>query len=281
MGGAARPRGRPGRRPGRPRRAARGHRRPDARQPAGVRDRRPRRDDARGDAVLDLPDLHPGADRLRGRGRRRARGDRRGAVPRALPRGARRAAGARARHRGGGRAWRRHPGLGRRRGRRSGVRSGAALARGRAGGRGDADLHVGHHRAAQGRPDRAPQPARGRPRGGRDHPLPRRLARDLVAARGAHRRADGAPLPADRVRHDRDHVPEPARDRRLSPGGQADVVLRRPADLREAQGGARGPPAHAGRPDRGLAGCRAAAGGARAGRRAGPRRRRRDRRRGR
>ena len=42
------------------------------------------------------------------------------------------------------------------------------VARGRARGPADADLHVGHHRAAQGRPARAPQPAgRGREHRGR------------------------------------------------------------------------------------------------------------------
>ena len=46
--------------------------------------------------------------------------------------------------------------------------------------------------------------------------LPGRRARHLVAAERAHRRADGAPLPADRLRDD-DHVlPEPARGGRAT-----------------------------------------------------------------
>ena len=181
----------------------------------------------------------------------------------------------------GGGARRRHRRLGRGRGRRPGLRSRAALARGRPGGRPDADLHVGHDRAAQGRAARAPQPdGRGQGRRRRDQ-VPRRLEGDLVAAGGAHRRAQRAPLPADRVRDD-DHVlPEPARDRRLPAGRQADLVLRRAADLREAQGGPRGASLRAGRGDRRLADRRAAQGRARAGRRAGARRRRGDRRGGR
>ena len=60
---------------------ARRHRRADARQPARVPRRRPRGDDARRDAVLDLPDLRARADRLRRRRRGREGRDRRGAVP--------------------------------------------------------------------------------------------------------------------------------------------------------------------------------------------------------
>ena len=84
------------------RRAARRHRRADARQPARVPRRRPRGDDARRDAVLDLPDLLARADRLRGRRRRRAGGDRSRRRSPTRARGARGAARARARDR----AWR-------------------------------------------------------------------------------------------------------------------------------------------------------------------------------
>ena len=108
-----------------------------------------------------------------------------------------------------------------------------------------ADLHLGHDGAAQGRPARAPQP-HGHGQGGRRRPpLPRRLEGHLVAAGRAHRRAQRAPLPADRLRDDDHDVPEPARDRRLPAGRQADVVLRGAAHLREAQGRARGPSLHA------------------------------------
>ena len=52
--------------------------------------------------------------------------------------------------------------LGRRRGRRSGLRRRRRLARGRARRPADADLHLGHHRPAQGRRARAREPARRR-----------------------------------------------------------------------------------------------------------------------
>ncbi len=73
---------------------------------------------------------------------------------------------------------------------------------------------------------------------------------DLVAARRAHRRADGPPLhPGHLRRHD--HVlPEPARDPLLPAPGPAHLVLRGPADLGEAQGRARD---DAGGPARGAA----------------------------
>ena len=72
LGRAARARRRAGRRARELGVRARRHRRADARQPAGVPHRRPGGDDARRDAVLDLPDLLARADRLRGR-RRAAR----------------------------------------------------------------------------------------------------------------------------------------------------------------------------------------------------------------
>ena len=66
--------------------------------------------------------------------------------------------------------------------------------------------------------------------------VPGRGEGDLVAAGRAHRRADGAPLSADRSRDDDHLLPEPPRDRRLPARRPADLVLRRPADLGEAQG---------------------------------------------
>ena len=147
------------------------------------------------------------------------------------------------------------------------------VARGRARGPADADLHVGHHGAAQGRPARAPQPARGRREHRADDPVPRRREGHLVAAVGAHRRARGPPLPADRLRDDDHLVRRPAPGPLLPARGQADLVLRRAADLGEAQGRARGdagePAARAARARRARAGRGPAEGRARAGRRAG------------
>ena len=155
-----------------------------------------------------------------------------------------------------------------------GLRRRAALARGRARGPGHADLHVRHHRSAEGRPARAPQPDDGGAVDGVADRVPRRRARDLVAAERAHRRADGAPLPADRLRDD-DHVlPEPARGARLPAGRQADLVLRRAADLGEAQGrdGGLPPPRRERRPQPRVARGRDAEGRARAGGGGGARR---------
>ena len=70
--------------------------------------------------------------------------------------------------------------------------------------------------------------------------LPRGLARRLVPADGAHRRAGDRPLPADRARPHRHLLPEPARGDRLPARGAPDLVLRRPAHLGEAEGGHRG-----------------------------------------
>ena len=77
----------------------------------------------------------------------------------------------------------------------------------------------------------------GRGRGGAARRLPGRLARDLVAAERPRGRAHRPSLPADRLRHDDHDLPGPAPDRRVPAGGQADVVLRRPARVGEAQGG--------------------------------------------
>ena len=139
------------------------------------------------------------------RGRGREGRDRRGGVPRE-------AARARA-HRGArGRARRGHAGVGGRRGLQPGLRRRERVARGRARGPADADLHVGHHRAAEGRPARAPQPARGGREHRADDPVPRRREGHLVAAVGPHRRARGPPLPADRLRDD-DHLAATTRAR--------------------------------------------------------------------
>ena len=192
---------------------------------------------ARRGAVLDLPDLGAGADRLRRRRRRREARDRRGGLPRRLP--AARALDARVVVLEGERGEGTH-GVGGRRGRRPGVRRRERVARGRARRPADADLHLGHDRAAEGRRARAPQPARRRREHRADDPVPRRGEGHLVAAVGAHRRARRAPLPADRLRDDDHLLRQPARGRLLPAAGQADVVLRRPADLGEAQVGARG-----------------------------------------
>ncbi len=78
LGAAARQGRRARRRAGATGRQARRHRRADDLQPPGVHDRRPRGDDARRDAVLDLPDVGARPDRLRrpGRGRPRWRSSR-------------------------------------------------------------------------------------------------------------------------------------------------------------------------------------------------------------
>ena len=87
----------------------------------------------------------------------------------------------------------------------------------------------------------APQPDDGGAVGRGADPVPRRLTGHLVAAGRPHRRADGAPLPAGRLRDDDHLLPEPARGGRVPAGGQADVVLRRAAHLGEAQGRSRSP----------------------------------------
>ena len=77
-------------------------------------------------------------------------------------------------------------------------------------GRDHADLHLRDDGAAEGRPARASQLDDRGPVGRGADPVPGGLAGDLVAAGRAYRRADGASLPADRLRDD-DHVlPEPA-----------------------------------------------------------------------
>ncbi len=132
--------------------------------------------------------------------------------------------------------------LGGGRGRRPRLRRRGRLARGRARRPADADLHVRHDRAAQGRPARAPQPARRRAEHRAHRPVPGRREGDLVAARRAHRRARRAPLHPDRLRDDGHDLPEPARDRGVPAGRAADLVLRRAAHLGEADVGPAGVP---------------------------------------
>ena len=84
--------------------------------------------------------------------------------------------------------------------------------------------------------------------------LPGRLARDLVAAQRARRRAHRPPLPPDRLRDDDHHVPRPAPDRaptcrRCKPTWFFAV----PRDVGEAQGRHRGEAR--GRADRRSASC--------------------------
>ena len=100
--------------------------------------------------VLDLPDVHARADRLRGGGRRGEGRDRRGRPPGHLPGGTGRAARARDGHRPRADRGRGRRGLGRRRGRRPGLRPRAALARRGRRGHPHADLHVGHEGPPKG-----------------------------------------------------------------------------------------------------------------------------------
>ncbi len=114
------------------------------------------------------------------------------------------------------------------------------LARREAGRRAHADLHLGHHRAAEGRAADARQPGAGGALVRQADPLPQRRARGLVPADGAHRRAQLQPLPAARARLHRDLLSQPARGRRLPAGGASHLVLRGAAHLGEAEGRARG-----------------------------------------
>ena len=140
----------------------------------------------------------------------------------------------------------------------------------------DPDLHLRHHRAAEGRPAHPPQPddADRRRRGHRRLPRARRQG-DLLAARRAHRRARRPLLPARGPRPDGDDLPRPAQDHRVPAEGAADLVLRGAADLGEAEGRAGGEARQApGRAaSRGREGARGgdSEGAPRAGRRGGPR----------
>src|SRR5436190_182748 len=79
---------------------------------------------------------------------------------------------------------------------------------------------------AEGRAAHAPQPHDRGQVGRGDHPLPRGLARDLVAPGGAHRRALRAPLPADRLRLRGHRLPGPAQGHGVRAGGAPALVLR-------------------------------------------------------
>ena len=139
----------------------------------------------------------------------------------------------------------------------------------------DADLHVGHDRAAEGRPAFAPRDHVLRARRSGGDPDRRRRTRDLVAAGRPHRRADGPSLHPGDLRGDDHDLPRPARDPQLPAAGAPDLVLRGAADLGEAQGR---PGDDAGRAARGAAqadragdGRVASARAAAPARRAGPR----------
>ena len=243
-------------------------------------------DDARRGAVLDLPDVHAGPDRVHRR--RRGREAWRSSRSSTSSASARRAPSCRRSRRVDacvdGRARREAtPSAGTRS--RAPIPDFDAEPHWRAvepGGRPDADLHLRHDRAAQGRAARAPQHhGRGQGRRRRD-PVPRRLEGDLVAAGGAHRRAQRAPLPADRVRDDDHDCPNPREIVAYLPAVKPTWFFAVPRIFEKLKAGLEGASLHAGRADRRLARRgRAAQGRARAGRRAGARRRRRDRRRGR
>ena len=243
-----------------------------------------------GDAVLDLHDVLARADRVRRRRRGRADRHHRAGLPRQVLERPRAPAASSSTsivvdgEAPGGHDCRsptsRPPGD---RGlRRRGVGR-AARPRGRA----DADLHVGHDRAAEGREAHAPQPD-GRGRARRDHdPVPATAARVIswlpnahVAERNAHHYLPivyGCRSPAARTR---------ARSCRTSPRCGRRWFFAVPADLGEAQGR---PGDDARRASPTSSACRAQAaldavaaeGPPRAGRRAGARRARRPGRRGR
>ena len=103
-----------------------------------------------------------------------------------------------------------------------------------------ADLHLGHHRAAQGRAAHPREPAVGRARLRRGDRVPGRRAGHLLASDGAHRRARVQPLPADGARLHHHLLRRPAPGRGLPAGGAPELVLRRAAHLGEAEGGHRG-----------------------------------------
>ena len=152
----------------------------------------------------------------------------------AVPSGARELPDARARRRARGRARRRHARWATSRAptrTSTPSRTGARRARRPA----HADLHVGHDRAAEGRPAHAHEPdGRGRERS--------RTSSSSPTARASSPGCPPRTSPSAPAHHYLPIVfgmtvttlPEPARDRRLPAGGQADLVLRRPAHLGEA-----------------------------------------------
>ena len=122
--------------------------------------------------------------------------------------------------------------------RRAGLRLRGRLAGGPARGPGDADLHLRHDRAAEGRAADPRQRARRRSAPStRSSACPATAARGLLAADGPHRRAQRHPLRADRLRHHHDLLPRPAPGRRLPGRSPADLVLRRAAGLGKTEGG--------------------------------------------
>ena len=116
-----------------------------------------------------------------------------------------------------------------------------SLARGRAGRPAHADLHLRHDRAAEGRRSsrtRNMMAAVAADRG--DHRASRGRHGHLLAA---HRRTSPSATPTTTSRSCSParsrRCDEPARGHRLPAGGAAELVLRRPAHLGEAQGGPR------------------------------------------
>ena len=122
-------------------------------------------------------------------------------------------------------------------GRRRGLRLRGRLAGGGARRPADADLHLGHDRSAQGRADHARQHLRDGSLLRRDDRVPRRRADRLLPADGARRRAQRA---ATTCRcccgFTVTCCPDPREVIALPARGAADLVLRRAADLGEAQG---------------------------------------------
>ena len=213
------------RRPQEPRHRQGRHRRDHAQQPLGVHPDRPRRGVPRRRPVLDLSDLLARADPVRLRGRRGDGDDHRVRLPRRLQQGQGGPPRARARHRDrrrGGHPHARRPRSHRSRLQRPRVRRGHRPRRPP-----DADLHVRHHRAAQGRPAHAAQPddARRRPRRHDRVPGPR-IQGHLVAPRGAHRRTRRELLPADDEGRLGNDLRRPAQGRRSAASGQPDLLLR-------------------------------------------------------
>ena len=123
------------------------------------------------------------------------------------------------------------------------------------------DLHLGHHRAAQGRDDLPLQPVLG---AGEHDPGHRRaahrLAAGLVPPHGPHRRAVAHALPPHRRGHRRHHLPRADRAGVLPAGGPARALPRRAPgvgeDLRRDHGRRVGRPREEGRVRAGARGRR-------------------------
>ena len=119
---------------------------------------------------------------------------------------------------------------------RRGLRLRGRVARRQARRPADADLHLGYHRTAQGSPAHSREPRRDGPLLRPGHRLPGRRQGRLLPADGARGRAQREPLPADAARLHGHLLPRPAPGDRLHARGQADLVLRGPAHLGEAEG---------------------------------------------